>query len=117
VAIAKSNNLNYKEYNFKKNRIKPCPVCKKKGKSGSLFIRKNKKKYTLFLGCEFFRINETLETDPLFCDHAENEVPCGECRLKGLDGMLSVERRITDSGPKRIVVCGRCNFERSFFKF
>ena len=115
--IANENNLHYKSLNLRKHKIKPCPECRKKGKSGSLLIRKNKKRYSLFLGCEFYRMNTSIQTDPLFCDHTENEVPCIECRSIGMDGLLSTERRMTDTGPRYIVVCNGCNFEKDFFAF
>lgn len=117
VDIAQESNLHYKSLNLRKHKIKPCPECRKKGKSGSLFIKTNKKKYSLFLGCEFYRWNTTIQEDPLFCDYTEDKVPCVDCRSKGLDGLLSTERRITDKGPRRIAVCDSCNFERSFFEF
>ena len=109
--------LHFKSLNLRKNKIKSCPECRKKGKSGSLLIRKNKKRYSLFLGCEFYRMNTSIQTDSLFCDHTENEVPCIACRSRGMDGLLSTERRMTDKGPRYIVVCNSCNFERDFFAF
>ena len=115
--IANENKLHYKSLNLRKHKIKPCPECRKKGKSGSLLIRKNKKRYSLFLGCEFYRINTTIQKDPLFCDYTENEVTCIECRLKGLEGELSVQRRVTDTGPKYLIVCTNCTLEKSFFSF
>ena len=70
--IAHENNLHYKSLNLRRHKIKPCPECRKKGKSGSLLIKKNKKKYSLFLGCEFHRWKTTIQEDPLFCDYTED---------------------------------------------
>jgi len=123
-AIAEQQNIVINKMRFRDDTLKRCPECKKAGKKGGLKIRRfegqqgQRNRYRLFLGCNHWRRPPaSIDNDPLFCDHTENEVPCPKCLQDGKNGILNVNS-IEEDGMRRLYAfCNICDFRKSFYEF
>ena len=123
-AIAKQQNIVINKMRFRADTLKRCPKCKKAGRKGGLKIRKfegqpgRRNRYRLFLACNHWRRPPaSIDNDPLFCDHTENEVPCPKCLQDGKNGILNVNS-IEEDGMRRLYAfCNICDFKKSFYEF
>ncbi len=123
ISLCESNNIAYKEYNFKKRKIKQCPICKIKGKPGSLVIKtknpKNsnniKNKFSVYLGCNLY--NPKYKETAMFCDYIERDAPCPKCLRNNNNAKSLLEIEFNDIKPKVRIVCHSCGFFDNYYNY
>tara|TARA_Y200000002_G_C22680265_1_gene663751 strand:+ start:427 stop:3288 length:2862 start_codon:yes stop_codon:yes gene_type:complete len=118
--ICNSLKIEYKEYTYRDNRIKPCPECLKFGRTGWLSIKtsnpnrpKSQGYFNVRLACNLY--NPVYKNSENFCNYFEDDAICPECISKGHESNIYVK----DEGPEAKIFCKNqdCSFEEDYYQY